>query len=511
MKLFDTDPSLRWLFCMTHPDDEISICAWIQRLVRNGNPVYMSWTHSNPTREAEARAVAHLLGVPPSRLFFYQATDGSACNEIPTLLPKFREMMEIVKPDRVCCGAFEQGHIDHDTTNFLVNHSFAGPVLEIPFYHTYTTRLQTMNRFSDPRGEEVLELEMDERRLKTMIARQFPSQNIWSVLLWYEVWQKARLRPMALTKTERMRLQTHHNFLRPNHPPRIAKKIRRSPTWRRWRSAMRSARRHMAESGKNSAEPTASFKNCILGPPRLRSDVASQCTMNQSHPVPMRGFTLIELLVVIAIIGILAALLFPVFARAKAAAGDAKTISNARQLGMAFELYQESWDDVLPQAPDGLPGSNLAGGWINYSVFGGAEAGSFIPSRGELMPYVKTSEIYKSPADKDSNRSANSFAMNGYLTTWTGNGMNPGKAAGTIEFPASTMLLGEEGCGGPKLVGYGYSNGTNDGYFNPSTDHFAKFHPAGAAVVFTDGHAKIIQAEDHFDETICGTPTPCYR
>jgi len=246
VKAFDSDPNLRWLFCMTHPDDEISICAWIRRLVRNGNEVYISWTHSNPIREREARAVALLLGVSQRNLFFHQATDASACDEIPLLLPRFRAMMDEVKPDRVACGAFEQGHIDHDTTNFLVNQTFDGPILEIPFYHTYLSRLQTLNRFSDPRSQEVLPLEMDERRMKTTIARQYPSQNIWSVLLWYEVWQKARLRPMQLTRTERMRFQTHTNFMRPNHPPRLRRRVGRCSTWRRWRAALREARRGLA-------------------------------------------------------------------------------------------------------------------------------------------------------------------------------------------------------------------------------------------------------------------------
>lgn len=246
MKAFDLDPTLRWLFCMTHPDDEISICAWIRRLVQNGNPVFLSWTHSNPIREREGRAVAHILGVPASHLYFFGATDASACHQIPELLPQFRDMMLAVRPDRVACGAFEQGHIDHDTTNYLVNQTFHGPVLEIPFYHTYTTRLQTLNRFSDPRGQEVRQLDIDERKLKIMVARQYPSQNIWSVLLWYELFQRARLRPMELTRTERMRWQTHTNFMRPNHPPRIARRVKRSPLWRKWKSALRAARRELS-------------------------------------------------------------------------------------------------------------------------------------------------------------------------------------------------------------------------------------------------------------------------
>jgi LmbE family N-acetylglucosaminyl deacetylase len=241
MRLFDLDPNLRWAFCMTHPDDEISICAWIHRLAQNGNEVFISWTHSKDVREREAKAVAYLLGVPVRNLRFFGATDGKACDEIPALLPQFREWFDEIKPDRVCCGAFEQGHIDHDTTNYLVNRTYDGLVLEIPFYHTYLTRFQTLNRFSDARGQEVRHLERYEQILKTTIARQYPSQNIWSVLLWYELSQNARLRPMLLAKTERMRIQTHYDYLAPNHPPRLAAKVARSAAWRRWVQAVRRA------------------------------------------------------------------------------------------------------------------------------------------------------------------------------------------------------------------------------------------------------------------------------
>ncbi len=234
MIAFDLDPTKRWLFCMTHPDDEIAICAWIKRLVANGNLVFISWTHSNQTRESEARAAAHLLGVPSSHLFFFDATDGSACDEMPDLIPRFRHLMELVKPDRVVCGAFEQGHIDHDATNFLVNQTYTGPVLEVPLYHTYLSRLQRLNRFSDSRGELVTELTLDEQRFKKMVARQYPSQNIWRVLLWYEIYQKARLRPAVLIKTERMRFQSHRNFMIPNHPVRLAARLTKSPTWKKW-------------------------------------------------------------------------------------------------------------------------------------------------------------------------------------------------------------------------------------------------------------------------------------
>src|SRR5438105_1513752 len=60
------------------------------------------------------------------------------------------------------------------------------------------------------------------------------------------------------------------------------------------------------------------------------------------------AFTLIELLVVIAIIAILAAILFPVFAQARENARQTACLSNAKQLGLALQMYTQDYDEVVP-------------------------------------------------------------------------------------------------------------------------------------------------------------------
>ena len=78
-----------------------------------------------------------------------------------------------------------------------------------------------------------------------------------------------------------------------------------------------------------------------------------------------RAFTLIELLVVIAIIAILAAILFPVFAQAKAAAKSTQSLSNMKQIGTGLAIYISDYDDMYPRRRFTVvtPGGNGEPSW----------------------------------------------------------------------------------------------------------------------------------------------------
>ncbi|AIE87477.1 prepilin-type N-terminal cleavage/methylation domain-containing protein [Fimbriimonas ginsengisoli] len=108
-----------------------------------------------------------------------------------------------------------------------------------------------------------------------------------------------------------------------------------------------------------------------------------------------RAFTLIELLVVIAIIAILAAILFPVFARAKEAAKKTQCLSNEKQMSIATQMYMNDFDDRLFfYASTNNPSGSRTGGVV-------PDAASVHPLRwwNALMPYTKSKALLVGPSD----------------------------------------------------------------------------------------------------------------
>jgi len=107
------------------------------------------------------------------------------------------------------------------------------------------------------------------------------------------------------------------------------------------------------------------------------------------------GFTLIELLVVIAIIAILAAILFPVFAQAREKARQAACSSNLKQIGTAFALYAQDYDEKLPDRRDlklSLPGGYKP--WTTWPPSDPRAAWAAIV----LDPYIKNTGIWACPS-----------------------------------------------------------------------------------------------------------------
>jgi prepilin-type N-terminal cleavage/methylation domain-containing protein len=110
-----------------------------------------------------------------------------------------------------------------------------------------------------------------------------------------------------------------------------------------------------------------------------------------------RGFTLIELLVVIAIIAILAAILFPVFARAKAAAKQTACLSNLRQIGTSITMYMNEYDDTFPHAVDASD-KWAPDIWDPFPEFRARIP--YMPLMSEvLQPFLKNKEVFQCPSD----------------------------------------------------------------------------------------------------------------
>jgi prepilin-type N-terminal cleavage/methylation domain-containing protein/prepilin-type processing-associated H-X9-DG protein len=179
-----------------------------------------------------------------------------------------------------------------------------------------------------------------------------------------------------------------------------------------------------------------------------------------------QGFTLIELLVVIAIIAILAAILFPVFARAREKARQTSCLSNTKQLGLGLNMYAQDYDERLPY------GYVYVG--VNWYGWGHA-----------LGPYVKNNQLFTCP-------SVPTLTLD--LNVWNdgtqgGYGYNDALyalALATVQAPAGTLAFAD-------CNYYSMWHGQTDPPPNQSAGNYATPDPRhnnGANTCFVDGHAK---------------------
>lgn len=208
------------------------------------------------------------------------------------------------------------------------------------------------------------------------------------------------------------------------------------------------------------------------------------------------AFTLIELLVVVAIISILAAILFPVFARARENARRASCLSNMKQIGLALEQYKQDYDSTFPFA------RSKGKEW--YELY--------------LNPYIKSKQVIVCPSAPE--KWPVHYAYNYFFGYSPGIDFNPvrtNNADGTlcngvrqpmydgtrdsaVNEPASSIVITESS------LGYWYWRQTmvdadivaSNTYFNPwqlvyrshSLVENAGHHLGGINNVYADGHAK---------------------
>ena len=184
-----------------------------------------------------------------------------------------------------------------------------------------------------------------------------------------------------------------------------------------------------------------------------------------------KGFTLIELLVVIAIIAILAAILFPVFAKAREKARQASCLSNLKQLILGGLMYSQDYDEMVPAQ---TMSASTEGYPMWYDLF---------------APYLKNEQLRKCP----------SAVGNALGYGWHVQIPKTGWALGAIPKPSETILCCDVNSSrGFWRAGIGScpSGDCVNGQFEPR-------HNDVGNCAFADGHVKALKYNVVYDRTGC--------
>jgi len=189
------------------------------------------------------------------------------------------------------------------------------------------------------------------------------------------------------------------------------------------------------------------------------------------------GFTLIELLVVIAIIAILAAILFPVFARARENARRTSCMSNLKQIGLGFITYAQDYDERYPSV-------NWSGGTYRFP---NGDSSTANPWYLKTYPYVKSVQVYNCPSAPENLKWKGAylggpFSYGANLDFFTSGGS---QLLSGIDKPAQTVMVVDSNFQSMQSF-------LNDGvapWWNVDRALLDR-HLEGANIAFADGHVK---------------------
>jgi prepilin-type N-terminal cleavage/methylation domain-containing protein len=224
----------------------------------------------------------------------------------------------------------------------------------------------------------------------------------------------------------------------------------------------------------------------------FRENVMLNHQKKSCYKTETNGFTLIELLVVVAIIAVLAAILFPAFARARENARRASCMSNMKQIGLGIMMYAQDYDEKYPIQ---INSSNK-----RYSAPTTAiEANNWILN---IYPYVKSWQLFRCPSAKpyESPDSAHDYMVpsGNNNTNYLASGViirTDGLSMAAIPNASEVVVIHETDTAYSvaqlKPDHYGVSASAPDGYYeywNYAT--YNKNHFDGGNQVFCDGHVK---------------------
>lgn len=206
-----------------------------------------------------------------------------------------------------------------------------------------------------------------------------------------------------------------------------------------------------------------------------------------------KGFTLIELLVVIAIIAILAAILFPVFAKAREKARQTSCLNNLKQIGTAFIQYAQDYDERYPiyWRPQ-LQTDPASPGFI-FNSSNGTLGGKYTCWMDFIYPYIKNSQVFVCPSAVLREAGAPSYGYNRLISMSTNpaTGLPAPRSLGDILRPAEIILTLDY------ASQYGtYANCIEYTNFKNAPSNCVCPHNDGTNVTFCDGHSKWLNKAD---------------